>query len=114
MTERNELDRPERTLLLQEGRGSGGHPARPRRRHPATASRILMVGLSVASFFTVVAGFGLRQNAASTAVTPVPATSAVPAPTATPTIATAAPIPAPIPAPTSAVPARAQSKTRGS
>ena len=112
MTEANELDRPERTRVLQEGRGSDGHRARPRRRHPATASRILMVGVSVASFFTVVAGFGLRQNSASTAVTPVPATSAVPAPTATPTIAT----PAPIPAPTSAatVPARAQSKTRGS
>jgi hypothetical protein len=113
MTEHGGLDRDERIRLLEERSSPGGRAAKARRRRPATASRILLVGLSVASFFTVITGFGLRQNSASTAVAPAP-------PAATPTIATPA-TPAPIsatPAQTSIAPAPspapAQSTTRGS
>jgi len=116
MTERTDLELAERIRLLEERSSPGGRPVRARRRHPATASRILLVGVSVASFFAVITGFGLRQNSASTAVAPVPATGAVPV-AAAPTVATPAPTSA-TPAPTSIAPAPqpppAQSTTRGS
>ena len=132
MTDDTAADQAERIRRLQERRG-GGAAAKPRStsraKHPASASRNVAVGVTLASFFTVVTAFGIRQNATSTAVVPAPA-SAVPTPavaaapvaaTPAPTSATAAPVsaapvasapvasaaPAPQPAPV-------QTTTRGS
>ncbi len=72
-----------------------------RRRHPAAATRILLAGLSVASFFTIGGSVMLAQNNAATVsqttptVATVAGTSAAPAsttastPSATPTAANA-------------------------
>ena len=101
MTDDTAADQAERIRRLEERRG-GGAAAMPRStsrgKHPASASRIVAVGVTLASFFTVVTAFGIRQNATSTAVVPAPATAAP-----TPAVA-AAPVAA-IPAPTGATPA---------
>ena len=124
MTDDTAADQAERIRRLQERRG-GGETAKPRSKHPASATRIVAVGVTLASFFTVITAFGIRQNATSTAVVPAPATAvAIPAATATPVAA----IPAPTgstPAPVSAAPqvasaapapqpAPVQTTTRGS
>jgi len=97
MTDDTAADQAERIRRLQERRG-GGETAKPRSKHPASATRIVAVGVTLASFFTVITAFGIRQNATSTAVVPAPATAvAIPAATATPV--------ADIPALTSATPA---------
>ncbi|MCJ7671703.1 MAG: hypothetical protein MUP67_06595 [Acidimicrobiia bacterium] len=101
MTDDTAADQAERIRRLQERRG-GGATAKPRAtsraKHPASASRIVAVGVTLASFFTVVTAFGIRQNATNAAVVPAPATAAP-----TPAVA-AAPVAA-IPAPTGATPA---------
>jgi hypothetical protein len=129
MTDPAEPETSERIRRLQERRAAATAPARPRaasprRAHPATASRILAGGLSLASFFTVMAAFGIRQNGASSAVAPAPSATTVltPAPTvaipatAAPTSAT--PVPPTTPAPVNATPAPQpvppQTTTRGS
>jgi hypothetical protein len=109
MTDRPDTDQAARIRRLQERRGTGPVATSPRAKHPATASRIVAVGVALASFFTVVTAFGLRQNstgAAGTAVVPATAVAPTPVPTA-PAGATppAAPTLAPAAAPTSATPA---------
>ncbi len=71
------------------GRASG----KRRRRHPAAASRILLAGLSVASFFTIGGSLALAQNnAATVATTPAAVVGPVaPNGTATSTAASATP-----------------------
>ena len=101
MTDDMAADQAERIRRLQERRGGGAAAksrSTSRAKHPASASRIVAVGVTLASFFTVVTAFGIRQNATSTAVVPAPATAAP-----TPAVA-AAPVAA-IPAPTGATPA---------
>lgn len=88
MTERPEqVDQAERIRRLQERRAASGRapaaastsnsksaPApkaktatgKRRRRHPAAASRIVLAGLSVASFFTIGGSLMLAQNHAAT------------------------------------------------
>lgn len=109
MTDRAAADRDERIRRLQERRGSG-ETAKPRSKHPASATRIVAVGVTLASFFTVITAFGIRQNATSAAVVPAPATAvAIPAAATTPVAATPAPTTAPAPQP-----APVQTTTRGS
>jgi|GEM_PF-5728057 len=109
MTDDTAANHAERIRRLQERRGDGAAAkprATPRSKHPASASRIVAVGVTLASFFTVINAFGIRQNATSTAVVPAPATAiATPAAAATPVTATAAPAPQPAPV---------QTATRGS
>lgn len=109
MTDRPDTDQAARIRRLQERRGTGPAATAPRAKHPAAASRIVAVGVALASFFTVVTAFGLRQNSTGTAGTAVvPATAVAPAPVAT-TPAAATPVAAtplaPAAAPTSAAPA---------
>jgi len=106
-------DQAERIRRLRERRG-GGETAKPRSKHPASATRIVAVGVTLASFFTVITAFGIRQNATSTAVLPAPATpGAKTAAAATPLTATAAPTAAPTPQP-APQPTPVQTTTRGS
>ncbi|HZP27593.1 MAG TPA: hypothetical protein VFC99_01465 [Acidimicrobiia bacterium] len=73
----------ERIRRLQERRGTAagraaaapGRPAR-RRPHHYNASRILLAGLSVTGFFSILAALGLSQPAQPVASTPAPAASA--------------------------------------
>jgi hypothetical protein len=108
----DELDQAERIRRLRERRaaspgqrGAAAPATRARRRHPAAATRWLLGGLSVASFFTIagtiaaanVNSVGTAQPAAPAAVTAAPsvqtAASPAPAPAATSQSATkAAPV----------------------
>ena len=117
MTDDTAADHAERIRRLQERRGGGAAAksrSTSRAKHPAGASRIVAVGVTLASFFTVITAFGIRQNATSTAVLPAPATAvAIPAAAATPVTATAAPTAAPTPQP-APQPTPVQTTTRGS
>jgi hypothetical protein len=95
----NPSDQAERIRRLQERRAASGRsrqtvstsagtseataPKRSRRRHPAAATRILLAGLSVSSFFSVAGAIALthRSTTAPTATAPTvsgpgPATNA--------------------------------------
>ena len=108
MTDPGAAAQAERIRRLQQRRGRGASDATARRKHPAAASRILAVGVTIASFFGVVTALGIRQNStsqSSTSSAVVPAAAA----TAAPTPVAAMPVPAAssaatVPAPTSATP----------
>ncbi len=122
MTERtNDIDQAERIRRLQERRAASGKsrvaatrstvaaaktatgasPARQqaRRRHPAKGTRILLAGLSVASFFGIGGSLLLASNNATTVVqtampaaTPAASNGAVSATPATTSTGTHAPV----------------------
>ena len=92
--------------------GAPARVARPRRRHPAAASRWLAGGLSVASFFAIAGTVAAADlNAASTpAATPAATQAATPAPTAATAPAAAPAVSASAtPAPTAPAPTKAAS-----
>lgn len=60
---------------------SAGNRAKPRRRHPAAATRIMLAGLSVASFLGIAGSVALASGATTAAApTPVAATPAAAVP----------------------------------
>ena len=93
----NAIDQAERIRRLQERRAASGRPPRdaapraelqggeggalpaaaprrprPRRRHPAAATRWLLGGLSVASFFTIAGTVAVANLGSGTAAQPTP------------------------------------------
>ena len=83
----------ERIRRLQARRGSGSQPtpdASPpggqtakARRRPGAASRILLAGLSVTGFFSIVTAMGIARNNATPAATPAASTPVAATPSGT-------------------------------